>query len=535
MSQIAEAYVQIIPTTKGIGNGIANEFAGVGSAAGNAMGGSLVATAGKFAAPLLAAFGAVQIGQFFVDAVKGGSTLNESLNALSVSFGDASKDIAALGETASKRLGISNREFNALSVRFSAFAKTIVGDGGDVAGLIDDLTTRGADFASVFDLEVADALTLFQSGLAGETEPLRRYGIDLSAAAVEAYGLASGIWDGTGAMTESEKVQARYGALLQQTAQVEGDRANTADSFANAQRTLNAVLQDTSDRIGIALLPALETLLPQLTSTVESFVASPEFNQFITDLGTNFGTMLPSLAEVAKQLFDLGVSALPTISNLLPIVSELVNLLADAFLFIFEPGSVANTMLEGIAGTLDVASVYAGAAMDAIQLLTDSLPEQAQPWADFLSYIVPVYGGLKFMADYSDAARVNLEMLIKLISGSKIQRGELSSWLSAMPFANFFGIPKTYGPSDNVVKPALAAGGTITKPGEVLVGEQGPEILRLQRGASVIPLDHPSAMVGSNQPIYTDAGTLIGWMRNVSTNQARLVWATNDLQNAVMV
>ena len=39
----------------------------------------------------------------------------------------------------------------------------------------------------------SDALALFQSGLAGETEPLRKFGIDLSAAAVEAHAIATGI------------------------------------------------------------------------------------------------------------------------------------------------------------------------------------------------------------------------------------------------------------------------------------------------------------------------------------------------------
>lgn len=510
MSQIAEAYVQIIPTTKGIGNAISNEFAGVGGVAGNAMGGSLVATAGKFAAPLLAAFGAVQIGQFFTEAVKGGSTLNESLNALSVSFGSASDDIAALGETASKRLGISNREFNALSVRFSAFAKTIVGDGGDVAGLIDELTTRGADFASVFDVEVADALTLFQSGLAGETEPLRKYGIDLSAAAVEAYALANGIWDGAGAMTESQKVQARYGALLQQTAQVEGDRANTANSFANAQRTLNAVLQDTSDRIGIALLPALETLLPQLTTTVESFVASPEFNQFIADLGTNFGNLLVHLPVVLQNLQDFGKDALPAINAFFPVLNESLDLLGAIFFGIenTDPASSTNNFagaMQSLAGSLNAVS----GAIKAIGDAYDALPSWVrtnlfEQIGTFTSWVSDPWG-----------------------QKTNIWNSTIGSWIPALKDT------RNLGPSVNVKKPALAEGGTVTRAGQVLVGEEGPEILQLRRGASVIPLDYQGG--GSSQPIYTDSGVLLGVIRTVANGEARLVWATNDLQNAVMV
>ena len=42
--------------------------------------------------------------------------------------------------------------------------------------------------------------------------------------------------------------------------------------------------------------------------------------------------------------------------------------------------------------------------------------------------------------------------------------------------------------------PGLATGGTVTSSGKnpVLVGERGPEVLSLGRGATVTPLDHPS-------------------------------------------
>lgn len=51
--------------------------------------------------------------------------------------------------------------------------------------------------------------------------------------------------------------------------------------------------------------------------------------------------------------------------------------------------------------------------------------------------------------------------------------------------------------------PGLATGGTVTGSGTVLVGEAGPELLQLPRGASVIPLDHPAANAargGNNGP-----------------------------------
>lgn len=185
------------------------------------------------------------------------SDLGESINAVEVTFGDAAAGILKLGEEAATAVGMSRTEFNGLAVQFSSFATTVAGEGGDVVGTMADMTTRAADFASVMNIEVADAARMFQSGLAGETEPLKKFGLDLSAAAVQLYAVESGLIDSGAAMTESEKVTARYGLLMEQTAKTQGDFANTSDSFANQQRILKAELSNLSAEIGQSVLPMM--------------------------------------------------------------------------------------------------------------------------------------------------------------------------------------------------------------------------------------------------------------------------------------
>jgi hypothetical protein len=119
------------------------------------------------------------------------------------------------------------------------------------------MSTRMADFASVMNLDVAEAAEKFQSGLAGETEPLRKYGIDLSAAKVEAYAYSNGIASAGKPLTETQKIQARYALLMQQTAKTQGDFQNTTDQAANAQRIANAQWENAQAKLGTALLPAI--------------------------------------------------------------------------------------------------------------------------------------------------------------------------------------------------------------------------------------------------------------------------------------
>jgi hypothetical protein len=250
-------------------------------------------TIGKVALAAGAAIGAGLASQI-KPAIDAASDLGESVNAVNVAFGEAAEGIIDLGKASARGLGLSKNELFGIATQFSSFAKTIAGNGGDVVKVVDDISKRGADFASVFNLEVSEALEKFQSGLAGQSEPLRKYGIDLSAATVQQFALENGIWNGTGAMTEQEKVMARYGSLMEQTNMVTGDFANTSDSLANRQRILKATFTDLQAEIGEQLLPIMNDLLGFIKD--EILPAVQAFWEDFTD---------PS-GEAQKQIAALG-------------------------------------------------------------------------------------------------------------------------------------------------------------------------------------------------------------------------------------
>jgi phage-related protein len=261
------------------------------------------------------------------------------------------------------RLGVTQSAFNQAAVRFSAFADRVVGEGGNVEGFVDDITTRAADFASVFNIDVAEALQVFQSGLSGEAEPLKRFGINLLQSEVQAFALRSGLIEVGETMTEQQKVQARYGLLMETTAKTAGDFANTSDGLANSQRILQANFQDMQATVGGALLPAfaalsagllpvVEQLGPVLGDAVESLTpALEDLASQIPGLLTSFMPLVPvfvnflgvvlNLAQaVLPILVRLFESLIPTIESLLPPVMELIEQLlpplADLFLTVVD-------------------------------------------------------------------------------------------------------------------------------------------------------------------------------------------------------
>lgn len=260
------AWLPVKPDMKGFGSEVDREVQSAGTKAGGSFSSGF-----KSKLKLGAAVGAALVGgaalNFMKGAVKSASDLGESINAVNVTFGKNAEGIHRLGKAAAESVGLSRSQFNGLAVQFSAFAETIAGKGGNVTGVMKDLTTRGADFASVMNMDVNQAMELFQSGLAGETEPLRKFGIDLSAAAVEAHAYEKGIAAAGAELTENEKVQARYSLLMEKTSKVQGDFANTSDSLANSQRILGAKWDDLQAKVGTKLLPVLASLTSWVADT----------------------------------------------------------------------------------------------------------------------------------------------------------------------------------------------------------------------------------------------------------------------------
>lgn len=213
---------------------------------------------------------------FAKTAINQASDLSESINAIQVSFGDLSDELFAFGETAATAVGLSKAEFNTFAVRFSGFTKVLADESRSAADVTIELTKRIADFASVNNLALEEAALVFGSTLAGETEPIRRFGKDMSAASVEAFALATGMIKSKDEMTAAIKVQATYAKLMADTNEVTGDFVNTSDGFANRQRILTANFKNMQAEIGQALIPAMEGLLAIIDPIVTGISKIPD-------------------------------------------------------------------------------------------------------------------------------------------------------------------------------------------------------------------------------------------------------------------
>jgi hypothetical protein len=285
--------------------------------------------------------------------VQTASSYAESVNAVNVAFGKSAQGIIDFGKTAATTLGVSQVDFNNAAVRFSAFAERIVGSGGDASKFIAEISTRASDFASVFNIEVSEALQVFQSGLSGEAEPLKRFGINLLETEVKAFAVRTEMIKQGETMTEQQKVLARYGLIMESTNKTAGDFANTSDGLANQMRILQAEVSNTEIEIGNALLPVMQELLPivrdlvrDLGSQLVTAVKAVDWQALATSV-MNFTRFIVENATTIANLV-IGIFALNTAYKAMVVVSATVKT-ALALQTYFVAQATAGVTLKTIA------------------------------------------------------------------------------------------------------------------------------------------------------------------------------------------
>lgn len=186
----------------------------------------------------------------------------ENINLFNASMGQYAAEAQEYAETVGELMGIDPGEW----MRNQGVFNTIIngfGVASDKAYIMSqNLTQLGYDLSSFFNIPFEDAMQKLQSGISGELEPLRRLGYDLSVARLQEEALALGIEKKVSAMTQAEKSQLRYYAIMTQVTVAQGDMARTLNAPANQLRVLQAQVTQCARALGNIFIPALNAVLP---------------------------------------------------------------------------------------------------------------------------------------------------------------------------------------------------------------------------------------------------------------------------------
>ena len=221
------------------------------------------------------------------DAIDISSSLTEVENVVRTTFGDYEKLIQDFSKTSIQDYGMSELTAKQVASRFQAMGTAMGFSQGKMAGMSVELTKLTADMASFYDVSQEDVARNLQAIFSGETEPLRKYGIDLTQATLKEWAMKKGLDADISSMTQAQKAMLRYQYVMERTAAAQGDFARTADTWHNQVVMLKQSFQALAGVVGTSLINAFKPLIRMLNTVMAKVIS---FAQTVTNaLGSIFG------------------------------------------------------------------------------------------------------------------------------------------------------------------------------------------------------------------------------------------------------
>ncbi len=387
---------------------------------------------------------AVAAGALSVKAISLASDARETASAFDTVFGPAAQGIERDLEGLTKRFGLYGPELQDATRQLGVFGKAAGVARADLPGFATDLTRAGLDLSSFYNVSSADAFAAIQSGLSGEAEPLRRFGIFLSDAAMKAQAAQMGL---TGELTEQQKVLIRQKLILKGLGDAQGDLARTSDGFANQQRGATGRIKSLLTTIGGPLTTAATGAFRGLNAVLK--VAMRELEQRMPGLEKGAGGLSgtferwgKSMAKGLPDALDRIAGAGKRVSGFFSSAREFTDgidwgntsgglsaigtTLASA-----DWGVLADGFGSGVSDTVSVFNVVIGFAADHIDDLAAALP-----------YLIVGFAAYKTaQAAANVAALAHLPILAANVAANLALAGANRSLATQMAITN--GVEKT--------------------------------------------------------------------------------------------
>lgn len=230
----------------------------------------------------------------YTDAVN----FNEQLNKNRVVFGAyADQVINFFAKGAPQALGQTEAQVLESTGTFGNLFKNLGIGERDVFNFSTSLTALASDLASFNNTPVDEAITALRAGLTGESEPLKRFGIDVSDARLRHEAFLLGISDGKSVLDANTKAQAAYSVILKSAGDAQYDFARTAEQGANAARIRQASIAQLASTVGNYLVPVMtkaNVVLGKFAVSASNFISG--------DLSGTLAVIRTGLIGVAAAL-----------------------------------------------------------------------------------------------------------------------------------------------------------------------------------------------------------------------------------------
>lgn len=239
------------------------------------------------------------IATYLANAVTKFNDFYEATDLFNNAMGELSGQATELINKMESLLGIDQTEAMTNIATIQSLA-TSFGLASDKAYILSkNLTQLAYDESSYWNKDTATTFTAIASAISGELEPIRRLGVDLSQARLQQEFLALGFNKQVSSLSQADKAVLRYIAIMKQTANVQGNLAQTISSPANMVRILKSEISQLAKAVGQLLYPAFKAILPVLIAAVDLI------KEFVVSLASVFGQKI-EFTDFSKTQKDIG-------------------------------------------------------------------------------------------------------------------------------------------------------------------------------------------------------------------------------------
>jgi len=302
-------------------------------------------------------------------AIDAASDLQEVQGKFDVVFEDHKKQAEDMAKVLVDAYAMSEREAKQY---MSSVQDLLVpmGMASDEAIIMSDAVVKlSADLGSFNNLPTAQVMADIQSGLVGNFETMKKYGVVLNETVVKQKALSLGLYSGKGLLDANTKAGVAFKLMLEGSAAAIGDQERTMGSYANQMKLLKANIEGVAAAIGTALLPQVTEWVKQLNVMIKKH---PEVIDQLAEFAENslkIATALGKAAQAAAYIFSGKAGEdLYDWADAARIAKQETNNLADAMKRVKElragartaDGYVSITTPKGIAGAGLAGTVKAG-------------------------------------------------------------------------------------------------------------------------------------------------------------------------------
>jgi len=315
----------------------------------------------------------------------------ETASAFNTVFGPSARGVQKDLNRLTRQFGIYNPELQDATRQFGVFGKAAGIAKKELPGFSTDLTKAGLDLASFYNQDPGEVFQALQSGLSGEAEPLRKFGIFISDAAMKAKAAEMGL---TGTLTEQQKVMVRHKLILGSLGDAQGDLARTSGGLANQQRGAEGRIKSFFTLLGGPMATAATGFFRGFNSVAKVAVrelraALPGMESSAESLSTKFARWGRQLAHQLPGAIDTTVDRWDSLKSRfdgfsLGQTQNQVGQLADDVRDLGPVFEEVGRQLPGISDMLEVTGVVTGFLADHTDLLAKAVP-----------YLIIGYGALK--------------------------------------------------------------------------------------------------------------------------------------------